>query len=203
MPQSDEAILALLATNLDIYYELLVAKYINQLCNYLKYKGVGLLDAEDIVIEVFERAYLRLKGYPVQQLQELKLRSWLYKITDNLYINYVTRRKPLASVSLETSEENPLQDIGDDSSVQPDSLLESVEMRKELEDLVRALPNNFREVIYLHFFADLTYQEIAYIFNQKASTVRTNVSRGLRVLRQMLEKQRNERKDGKAMHNMP
>lgn len=194
MAHSDEAILALLATDLDAHYELLVTKYIHQLCNYLAYKGESFLDAEDIVIEVFERAYLRLKGYPDQQLLELKLRSWLYKIADNLYINYVTRRKLPVEMSLDTSEESPFLEIKNNSGELPDRLLESAESRQELEGLVKALPNIFQDVIYLHFFADLTYQEIADIRNQKVGTVRTNVSRGLQVLRQMLEQQKNGEK---------
>jgi len=198
MDWHDEDILALLTTDLDSNYEVLVVKYIGQLCNYLEYKGASSLDAQDIVIEVFERAYFRLKSYSIQQLLELRLRPWLYKITNNLYINHVTRHKPPASVPLDTSEGSPLFVIEDDNREQPERLLESAESRQELEDLVKALPKIFRDVIYLHFFADLTYQEIADILNQKVGTIRTNVSRGLRVLRQMLEKRESEKQGGKT-----
>ena len=197
MDWHDEDILALLTTDLDSNYEVLVVKYIGPLCNYLEYKGASSPDAQDIVIEVFERAYFRLKSYSIQQLLELRLRPWLYKITDNLYINHVTRHRPPALVSLDTPEGSPLFEIEDDKCEQPERLLESAESRQELEDLVKALPKIFRDVIYLHFFADLTYQEIADILNQKVGTIRTNVSRGLRVLRQMLEKRNSEEQGGK------
>lgn len=198
MDWHDEDILALLTTDLDSNYDVLVVKYMRQLCNYLEYKGASSLDAQDIVIEAFERAYFRLKSYSNQQLLELRLRPWLYKITDNLYINHVTRHRPPASVSLDTSEGSPLFAIEDDNREQPERLLESTESRQELEELVKALPKIFRDVIYLHFFADLTYQEIADILNQKVGTIRTNVSRGLRVLRQMLEKRNSEEQGGKT-----
>jgi RNA polymerase sigma-70 factor (ECF subfamily) len=192
MERSDEEILILLTTNLDANYESLVVKYMDQLCRYLEYKGGSTQDAQDIVIEAFERAYLRLKGYSVQQLLELRIRPWLYKIVDNLYINHVTRHTSIASISLDTLEESSVSAIEDDRSELPDRVLESAESRHELEDLVKALPNTYRVVVYLHFFADLSYQEVADILNVKVGSVRTNVSRGLRVLRQILEKRKYE-----------
>jgi RNA polymerase sigma-70 factor (ECF subfamily) len=82
--------------------------------------------------------------------------------------------------------------IEDERSEQPDWILESAESRRELEDLVKALPKTYRVVVYLHFFADLSYQEVADILNVKVGSVRTNVSRGLHMLRQILEKQKHE-----------
>src|SRR3984893_14305484 len=161
MERSDEEILILLTTDLDANYESLVGKYMDQLCRYLEYKGGSTQDAQDIVIEVFERAYLRLKGYSVQQLLELRVHPWLYKIADNLYMNHVTRHKSIPSISLDTSEESPFIAIEDERPDQADRLLESPETRHELEDLVKALPKTYRGVVYLHFFADLSYQEVA------------------------------------------
>jgi RNA polymerase sigma-70 factor (ECF subfamily) len=192
MERSDKEILILLTTDLDANYESLVGKYMDQLCRYLEYKGGSTQDAQDIVIEVFERAYLRLKGYSVQQLLELRVRPWLYKIVDNLYINHVTRQKSITSISLDTLEESSVSAIEDERSEQPDRILESAESRDELADLVKALPQTYRVVVYLHFFADLSYQEVADILNVKVGSVRTNVSRGLRVLRQILEKRKCE-----------
>jgi RNA polymerase sigma-70 factor (ECF subfamily) len=188
MERSDEEILILLTANLDANYESLVVKYMDQLCRYLEYKGGSTQDAQDIVIEALERAYLRLKGYSIQQLLELRLRPWLYKIVDNLYINHVTRHKSIASTSLDTLEGSFVLSIEDERSEQPDRILESAESRRELEDLVKALPETYRIVVYLHFFADLSYQEVADILNVKVGSVRTNVSRGLNVLRHILEK---------------
>ena len=192
MERSDEEILTLLTTSLDVNYESLVGKYMNQLCSYLEYKGGSTQDAQDIVIEVFERAYLRLKGFSVQQLLELRVRPWLYKIADNLYLNHVTRHSSIASISLDTLEESSVLAIEDERSEQPERVLESAESRRELEDLVKALPKTYRVVVYLHFFAELSYQEVADVLNVKVGSVRTNVSRGLHVLRQMLETHKHE-----------
>jgi RNA polymerase sigma-70 factor (ECF subfamily) len=192
MERSDEEILVLLTIDLDANYESLVVKYMDQLCRSIEYKGGSTQDAQDIVIETFERAYIRLNGYSPQQLLELRVRPWLYKIVDNLYINHVTRDKSIASISLDTLEETFVISIEDERSEQPDRILESAESRRELEDLVKSLPNTYQVVVYLHFFADLSYQEVADILNVKVGSVRTRVSRGLQVLRQMLEQQEHE-----------
>ncbi len=49
------------------------------------------------------------------------------------------------------------------------------------------LPQRYRQVISLHYFEDLSYQEIADIFNQPTGTVRVAVHRGVGLLRKALE----------------
>lgn len=192
MQRSDQEILLLLTANLDAHYEALVVKYMDQLCRYLENKGGSAQDAQDIVIEVFERAYLRLKSYTAQQLLELRVHPWLYKIADNLYVNHVTRHRSVPSIPLDVSEEGPVLTLEDERSEQPDRILVSAESKRELEYLVKALPQTYRDAVYLHFFADMSYQEVADVLNVKVGSIRTNVSRGLRMLRHTLEKQRQE-----------
>jgi RNA polymerase sigma-70 factor, ECF subfamily len=193
MNQGQEDLLALLATDLDSYYEQLMVTYWHQLYTFVLRRVESKADAEDIVLTAFERAYYALKGFPVQRIQTLQIRPWLYKIAMSVYYKYASKSQLPASVSLNAlEEESTMLEIVDDEQEQPEMVLENWERRHELEALVDTLPNSYREMVSLFYFDDLSHQEIANILNQRVGTVRVYVHRALRLLRKTLEIQANE-----------
>lgn len=188
MDPGDSDILALLATDLRHSYEQLVSTYWHQLKVFvLRQAGSPQEDAEDIVQEAFVRAYYALERYPAQRILALKIRPWLYKITWSVYCNYTERSKLPQSVPLDTSKGSAFLELEDDGHEQPEEAFENEERRRELVALVDTLPQRYRQVVSLHYFEDLGYQEIADIFNQPAGTVRVSVHRGIGLLRKALE----------------
>jgi RNA polymerase sigma-70 factor (ECF subfamily) len=199
MDPGDSDILALLATDLRHSYEQLVSTYWHQLKVFvLRQAGSPQEDAEDIVQEAFVRAYYALERYPAQRILALKVRPWLYKITWSVYCNYTERSKLPQSVPLDTSKDSAFLELEDDGHEQPEEAFENEERRRELIALVDTLPQRYRQVVSLHYFEDLGYQEIADIFNQPAGTVRVSVHRGIGLLRKALEvyKSKVETSDG-------
>lgn len=199
MDPGDADILALLATDLRHSYEQLVSTYWHQLKVFvLRQAGSPQEDAEDIVQEAFVRAYYALERYPAQRILALKVRPWLYKITWSVYCNYTERSKLPQSVPLDTSKDSAFLELEDDSHEQPEEVFENEERRRELVALVDTLPQRYRQVVSLHYFEDLGYQEIADIFNQPVGTVRVSVHRGIGLLRKALEvyKSKVETSDG-------
>ena len=187
MDPGDANILALLATDLRHSYERLVSIYWYRLKVFVLRQLESPQDAEDIVQESFVRAYYALERYPAERILALKIRPWLYKITWSVYCNYMERSKLQQSMPLDTSEDSALLELEDDGYEQPEEAFENEERRRELIALVDTLPQRYREVVSLHYFEDLSYQEIADIFNQPAGTVRVSVHRGIRQLRKALE----------------
>jgi RNA polymerase sigma-70 factor, ECF subfamily len=198
MDSGDSDIVALLATDLKHSYERLVLIYWHRLNVFVLRQMGSPQDAEDIVQEAFVRAYYALEGYSEQRILALKVRPWLYKITWSVYCNYLDRLKLQTWVALDTSEDSALLELQDDGNEQPEEAFEDEERRRELIALVDTLPQRYREVVSLHYFEDLSYQEIADIFNQPAGTVRVAVHRGIGLLRKALVgcKSRVEIRDG-------
>src|SRR5260370_18066132 len=187
MDPGDADILALLAADLRHSYERLISTYWHRLKVFVLRQVGSSQDAEDIVEEVFVRAYYALEGYPAQRILALKIRPWLYKITWSVYCNYTERSKLPQSVPLDTSKDSAFLELEDDGHEQPEEAFENEERRRELVALVDALPQRYRQVVSLHYFEDLGYQEIADIFNQPVGTVRVSVHRGIGLLRKALE----------------
>ena len=177
----------LTAEQVDGYYEQLVAKYWQQLNSFIQRRTSNQQDAEDIVQEAFVHAYYALERYPLQQIRTLQARPWLYKITWNVYRNYMSRTKPPLALSLDDHEGDLLLELDDEYEERPDAIFERGERRRELESLVNELPEQYREVINLYYFDELSQQEIADLLNRPVGTIKTHVYRGLRMLRKALQ----------------
>src|SRR5579863_1291889 len=180
MDQDEDSLLVQLTINIDRSFETLMTLYWPQLYAFIFRRTASQHDAEDIASEAFVRAYVALKGYPVERIRTLKLRPWLYKITYHEYCRFIGKSSESA-LSLACIEEGI--SIEQEEEQQPENIFESVERRLELEGLVATLPERYREVISLYYFEELSYQEIADLLEQPIGTVKSSVHRGLRLLR--------------------
>lgn len=192
MHTEDDGLVALLACNLDRYYEQLVSMYWQQLRNFVLRQTGSVQDAEDIVQEAVVRAYLALERYTPQRIQRLKLRPWLYKLTWNVYCNYMSRSKPPEAVPLDWSEDGLLLGREENWQEQPEVVVANAERRRELEALLCTLPPRYREIVSMYYFEELSHQEIAEILHAPVTTVRVYLHRGIQILRKMIALQTSE-----------
>lgn len=186
MPAQD--LPAALAADLDGNFEPLVLAYQDRLYAFALRLTGSPQDAEEIAQDAFVRAYQALVTYPAQRVRELALRPWLYQIALNVFRNR-RRRRPLQLVSLGEAGDGMDVDLEDDKAERPDAALEHAELRDRLGALVAALPERYRLGVVLRHVQGLGYAEIAALLRQPVGTVKANVHRGLRLLREGLEKQ--------------
>ena len=179
---------ALLATDVNRHFPRLVLAYQQRLYAFALRQTGSVQEAEDIVQESLLRAYFALGDYPPERIRALKLQPWLYKITLHVYYNRV-RQSRLSVVTLDVPEEHNLLDIEDDEREQPEVVFEEAERLRELESLVASLPEQSRVAVSLYYFEDLSYRDIAELLNQPLGTVKSNLHRGLRLLRAALATQ--------------
>ncbi len=183
---------ALLAVNLDRHFQQVVLHFQHRLYAFALRQTGSSQDAEDIVQEAFMQAYYALASYPAQRIQLLNLQPWLYKITHNIFISRMRRAK-LQQVSLDSTEGCIYADgVEDDMSSRPETVLEGRESLLELEALLVTLPEQYREAINLYYFEELSYKEIAELLNQPMGTVKSNLHRGTKLLRNALVMQRSK-----------
>ena len=178
----------LLAADLDGYFGQLVLDYQHRLYTFALHQTGSAEDAEDIVQEALLRAYYALGDYPAERVRTLKLQPWLYKIALHVYSNRARQLK-LSIVPLNVSEDSSLLDIEDDLRGQPEVAFEDAERVRELESLLSTLPEQYRTAVSLYYFEELSYREIADLLNQPMGTVKSNLHRGVRLLREALAKQ--------------
>lgn len=193
MDHGNEQLAALLAVDLDRYYEELVSLYWQQLSAFVLRRTRHFQDTEDIIQETFMRAYLALERYPCERIATLKIRPWLYKIAWSVYCSHVGRSKISLIVPLETPGEGLYLEPEEDGREQPEALYEQAEQRQELEALIDHLPPHYSEMVSLYYFEELSQKEIAEILNLPLGTVKVYIHRGVRLLRKMWQEQTNHK----------
>jgi RNA polymerase sigma-70 factor (ECF subfamily) len=138
-------------------------------------------DAEDAAQETFVRIYAHLKTYN----PELRLSSWILSVASHYCIDRLRRRR-IRWLSLEQILPARLP-VG---RVTP---AEETVMGKESCDEVRALlqslPAEYRVVIVLRYWQDLSYTEIAQIVGSSESAIKSRLHRARRMLAQRLAAQ--------------
>ena len=126
-----------------------------------------------------------------ERIAALALRPWLYRITLNVYRNKV-RGKRVSVVPLEASSESDgqtgsgRQEPQSSERERPEEATVQAELREELAALLAALPERYRAAVVLRYVEDLSYAELAETLEQPIGTVKTNVHRGIRQLRESL-----------------
>lgn len=128
-------------------------------------------EAQDAVAEAFARALARRHGLADVDVPE----AWLRTVAINIVRRRWRRRQLLNAIML---RERPLAKLVADAP-EPD--------RADLRAALASLPQTYREVIVLHYLADLPVDEVAEILGVPVGTVKSRLSRGRDALKGLLD----------------
>jgi RNA polymerase sigma-70 factor (ECF subfamily) len=160
-------------------FEALVEKYQKRMLN-IAFRFLGDHDdACEVVQDAFVSAYRSLKGFR----QEAKFSTWLTAITMNLSRNRLKKMK-LHQARVPVSLDAPIQTAS--GEIMPDppsgepSVLDRMEKRDvqlKVQDCIKALDPDFREVLILRDMQDFSYEEIGGMLKVAAGTVKSRLFR--------------------------
>jgi RNA polymerase sigma-70 factor (ECF subfamily) len=148
----------------------------------LRFVGVPQT-AEDITQEAFIRAYRSIGRFEGD-----RFRSWLLSIVANAARDELRRRRRRPQHSLDAAREDPdrLDIDPPDRGPSPESTALRGELRGELEDALRELPEDWRLVVILSDVHGLSYEEVAQATGVPVGTVKSRLSRARGRLRDLL-----------------
>jgi RNA polymerase sigma factor (sigma-70 family) len=127
--------------------------------------------AEEVFQEVFTRAFRRLDTL----IDDRALKPWLAQLTRRAAIDRL--RATRAEVDLDA-----LPEAGG-----PDPALELIEQALSVRRALAELPDPYRDVVQRFFIGDQSYRTIAAELGLPAGTIASRISRGLAMLRELLE----------------
>ena len=144
--------------------EIFVTKYYPAIRNYCRSHTWTDDDAEDLAQATFERFFHTFTSYHHCG----KLANYLYVIAGNLCrYNYKKKRDiPMEEIS----------DIGENT-------IDKVESKIDIEEAIRKLPDELREVIILYYFQELKLKEVAEIVNIGLPLVKYRIKKAKELLR--------------------
>lgn len=166
-------------------FETLLDKYQNPIINFI-YRFIGdKIEAEDLAQEVFLRVYRCAKTY----LPKAKFSTWIYKISKNLALNELRRKKSAKASSLDetiSSEKGELpRQVADDKPSAPMDL-ERQDLVGAVKKAIDSLPTNQKTAVILRRYEDLSYEEIAKIMGCSVSAVKSLLNRAKAALKEKL-----------------
>ncbi len=133
-------------------------------------------DIEDVVIDTFGKAFSNINSYA----PDYAFSTWLFKIATNRCIDHI-RKKRINTLSINHTYEN--EDGGyegidiDSGGLSPEE--ETIKEQKNIlmRQFVNKLKPNYRELVELRYFEELSYEEIAEKLDLPLGTVKAQLFR--------------------------
>jgi RNA polymerase sigma-70 factor (ECF subfamily) len=156
-------------------------EYLDGLYGYALVLTRNHAEAEDLVQETYVRA--------MQAIGRLRadsnIKGWLFTILRNVWFNQLRKRRnapQMIEIEAEDGVANSIVEPSKDSYDLYVSKMETEQVRKAIQEL----PVEFREIILLREYEDLSYLEIAGVLDCPVGTVMSRLGRARAKLRIML-----------------
>jgi RNA polymerase sigma-70 factor, ECF subfamily len=163
------------------FFNTLISRYEKKMNNYARNFLSDKEDINDVLQEVFIKAYKNIKSFDTGR----KFSSWLYRIAHNEFVNALKKRskRPLPLFDLDvffpqhTKEKNGLQEQ-----------IDQKDMKETVNKFLGKLDVKYKEPIILFYIEELSYKEIADVMQVPVSTVGIRIKRGKDIIKSISEK---------------
>ena len=173
---TDEQLVEKIKKDPEVFGEI-IERYQKKLERYIFYLIGQKNEVEDLTQEVFIKVYINLNGFNIKK----KFSSWIFRIAHNLSVNYLKKKKKVFHLNEEIK-------ISDEKDIEEDFVKK--ELKKILEKCLKSLPLNYKEVVILYYFENLSYDEISDSLKIPPGTVAIRLSRAKRYLKTLCQKQK-------------
>lgn len=143
-------------------------------------------DAEDLTMEAFNKAFSKLDQYT----SDFAFSTWLYRIAKNNCIDHLRRNKK-DSDSMVNQQDAGVGITAHELANQlpsPEQLMITRQETDLLREIVDTLHPKYKDIIKLHYFNELSCEEIAHQLELPEGTVKVRLFRGRELLYNIMSK---------------
>lgn len=141
-------------------------------------KGARKEDAEDIIQNTFYKVYTLL-----DDLTDKNIRPWFFRVALNEFID-LKRRREQQNIYLTEDIYSKLQQ----TELEFDAILN----KDEIFYLLKDIKKEYKEIFFLKYYYDFTYEEISILLNIKVNSVKQKLFRA----RKFIQKKQEENTNG-------
>ena len=143
------------------------------------------IDAEDLTIEAFGKAFKNIEQYT----PNFAFSTWLFKIASNNCIDFI-RKKRGSHISIDQGheEQDTISDAIQASTLDPEENLIKQQKVNLTRTIVTKLKPRYRRLIELRYFKEYSYEEIAEELDLPIGTVKAQLFRARELLYNILKK---------------
>ena len=164
-------------------FEKIYNEYFNDVYLYIKRLSGDEHVAEEITSETFFKALKSIDNFR----GECEIRVWLCQIAKNSYYTYIKKISKIQNV--EEAELVNLPDNKNNVENEVQSKLQAFAIQKILHEI----DEPYREVFMWRVYADLSFKEIAGIFNKNENWACVTYHRARKLIKERLESEKNEK----------
>lgn len=136
-------------------------------------------DARDITQEVIIKMYNELKNFR----RESSIYTWIYRITTNLSLNELKKRKIRNFFDYDEVEEWLFKD----EKQSPELSYRENELSNKIQEAINKLPDKQRTVFTLRYYDGLSYEEISEILGTSVGALKANYFHAINKLQKELK----------------
>lgn len=156
--------------------------YLDGLYGYAMVLSRNSAEAQDLVQETCLRALRAMN----RLRSNSSVKSWLFTILRNIWLNQLRHRNTTPDLrALDPGASRSIEPA--DVALDPHSLYVMQVQREQVRAAIHQLPIEFREVILLREYEELSYQEIAAVLDCPLGTVMSRLARARARLRGLLQ----------------
>lgn len=133
----------------------------------------------EVALDLTQETFVKTWEYVASGKEVGNLRPFLYKVANNLIIDYYRKKK---SDSLDALQEGGFDVQSDDA----ERILVASEGRHALQAL-GMLEEKYRQVVVMRFVDELTPREIAEIIGESENAVSVRINRSIKKLKELLQ----------------
>ena len=157
------------------------AEYLDGLYGYAFVLSRNSAEAEDLVQETCLRALRAVERLSLVS----NVKSWLFTILRNIWLNELRHRRTIPEmVELDSDGRGAIDPPG--TSKDPHAVYVEKLEREQVRAAIEQLPLEFREIIILREYEELSYHEIAAVLDCPSGTVMSRLARARSKLRELL-----------------
>ncbi|HEX7705482.1 MAG TPA: sigma-70 family RNA polymerase sigma factor [Thermoanaerobaculia bacterium] len=163
----------------------LVTRYEKRVINYVYRITHRYEEAHDLAQDIFVKVYLALDRYD----PKYQFSTWLFRIAQNSAIDAL-RKKSISEVPIARTVDDEgssrEREFADEDDISPYRAFRNKQLSAAIDDAVTGLPTDYRELIQLRHFAELSYEEIAAMKKLPLGTVKNKLFRARNLLKEAL-----------------
>jgi RNA polymerase sigma factor (sigma-70 family) len=144
-------------------------------------------DAEDLTLEAFSKAFSKLEQYE----EGLPFSSWLYRIAKNNCIDHLRKNRKDSDTLVspyETDSGMTAHELANQLP-SPEQLMINEQETRLLREIIERLNPRYREIINMHYFMELSCEEIASQLALPEGTVKVRLFRARELLYNILNRE--------------
>ena len=177
----NEAILKAKENN-QIAFNYLLETFWNDVFGYMLKRTNNEIDAEDITIEAFFKAFDKINSFN----SKFKFKTWLITIAKNTHLDSLRKQKITLTNKTTEEDEKRVYWIIDDTPLAEDLLIKEQNLAQLLKDIKKLKPHH-QDIIQLRYFKELSYLEISQKMGIPINNVKVKLLRAKKLLAAVIQ----------------